>query len=105
MAWQTNGILTNPTGGTVLADSLALPAAKRSVTFVVATTVLAVVICEWRDAANATTIKSQAFMVNASESLIFNLPWAVLDMQASERLRITLNSTIVGSIQASTFVD
>lgn len=105
MSWQTNGILTNPTGGTVLADSGPLGAAKRSICFVAAANITAIVVLEHRNAANDATLKSQAFMVLASAPLILTLPWAVLDMADNERLRITLNATIVGSIQASTFVD
>lgn len=64
MAWFTAGILNNPAGNTILADTAALPGTDQTV--VLGADVATVATVEWRNAANSANIQSQVIAVAAN---------------------------------------
>jgi hypothetical protein len=103
--WTTAGLLTNPAIDTILADTGPAPTdgGIRGKMFM-ASTVQAVGVLEWRNAANTANIRSQAFVVPANSSLQIMLEFP-LNMSTGERLRVRLNAAITGVVQASMFSD
>ena len=100
----TAGPLTNPTANTILADSGAQPIAGFIPSFVVAATIGAVVVLEWRNAANDANLWSQVFPIQASSPYSYTFPGSVEVLSDGERFRLRLNATVVGQVQASLFV-
>jgi hypothetical protein len=96
----TAGPLTNPAINTILADTGPMIAGSTAPAFVVCSTVASVVVLEYRDAANAANLYSQVFTVplNSCFHYLYPTSWTTVD---DERVRLRLNSAIVGSIQAS----
>jgi hypothetical protein len=96
----TAGALTNPAINTILADTGPLLLGSTQPAFVVCSTVASVVVLEYRDATNTINLYSQVFAVPISSCFqyFYPLSWAVAP---DERIRLRLNSAIVGSIQAS----
>ena len=102
MAWFTAGVQVNPAAGAVLADSGALAAGQTEVTVIFGGNIAAVATIEHRNAANTANLNSQVIACLANDVIQAKLPG--VPIAASERIRVTLNATIVGSVQASVFV-
>lgn len=98
----TQGALTNPAVNAILADSGARPPGGKTPAFVICTTVAAVVVLEYRDAANAANIYSQVFTVSANTCFRYEFP-PVFDTADQERFRLRLNAAVTGTLQASLF--
>jgi hypothetical protein len=101
-SWLSNGALTNPAIDTILADTGPFNGSSpRSCSAVIASTVAAVVFFEYRDAANAANVKSQAIPVAANELVRLEIP--NLDTLVGERYRLRLNAAVTGVCQGSLF--
>jgi hypothetical protein len=97
MAWYTGGILNNPAANTILADTGAVPGGDQKV--ILGADVATVCTVEWRNAANTANNAAQVIAVPANQSMDFDfrgIPFAT-----GERLRVRLNTTIVGNCQVS----
>lgn len=98
----TQGPLTNPAANTILADSGARPAGGKFPAFVVSSSIAAVVVLEYRDAANAANIWAHTFPIAAMTPFPFQLPGNnYFDAAEGERFRVRLNAIIVGVIQVT----
>ena len=100
MAWISSGRLVNPAIDAVLLDTVALAAGTRTPHAIVTSTVSAQFELQWRDAANAATLRSQMLSVVALDTVevTFNQP---IQMALNERLRILAVGTIVGTVSVS----
>jgi hypothetical protein len=106
MTEYTNDQLLNPASGDVLADSDARPAGATLGSLVVASDVATSVRLEWRDAANATTLRSQVVFVAANTAQSVTIPPGAgnLSLNAGERLRLVMAAAAVGNVQGSLFL-
>lgn len=100
--WISGGAFTNPAINTVLAEAVAngngLP---MSPNFICASTVASVAVLEWRDATNATNLKSQYILIPASTTIQIEVPSTQFYIGPNERMRLRLNAAITGSMQCS----
>ena len=96
----TAGALTNPAANTILADTGPMGLGSTAPAFVICSTVASVVVLEYRDAANVANLYSQVFTVPVSSCFYYLYPTSWSN-DVDERVRLRLNSVIVGSIQAS----
>jgi hypothetical protein len=100
----TQGRLTNPAAGAVLADTgslVATPGLTPQV--VVSSSVTAALILQRRDAANAVTQVEQLLVVNANTTFAVHIKGYVQDIQDGERVRVVTNAQTNGMMQASLF--
>lgn len=100
MTWLSSGRITNPAIDALLLDTGALIAGSRTPQIMISSTVAAAFELQYRDAANAVTLKSQIIACGAFDvqSVGFSIP---LDMLATERLRVLAVGTIVGVMSVS----
>ena len=101
MAWATGGILTNPAADAILADSGPLPAGQSNVKVMLGGNVACVATVEWRDAANATNIRSQTIAIAVNQLIELEFPGVTFSL--NERIRVRNNLVLVGSVHASVF--
>lgn len=94
--WFTQGVLVAPALGTVLADTGALPIAVYDVRVLIFTGSSGEVDFQWRNAANAVTLRSQTWQGSANEqNLVYR---TVLQVEtANERFRLIMGSAGVAA--------
>src|SRR6266705_1326529 len=103
MSWVTEGEKTNPGAGVILADTGVLnDVQSHYYSFVVTATVSASVNIEVRNAANDATLFSQSVKVLASDTKYIPVP-TVYDSLPNGRVRIVMDTLIVGKVQAAIF--
>lgn len=102
--WNTNGVLTNPTANTILADSGPMTPGSHLFGAFVASSAQAVVFVEWRDTDNVTVIKSQALIVGAFSNTQFTPTTQFNEIADGNHLVLRLSGTILGQIQGSVFI-
>jgi hypothetical protein len=100
--WVGGSVFTNPSSGTVLADSGSISAASPLASVyeyvvVASTTVSAQLLVEHRDANNASTIESFNVLLPAGV-VAFPVP---VKITQGERVRVVLVSAITGSISVA----
>jgi hypothetical protein len=100
-SWDTAGPLTNPVVNAILADTGPLGPGGKSWSVWVSSSVAAVVVVEYRDAANAANVKAHTIPMAAMSTILITLP--NLDTADQERLRLRLNAAITGVMQGSIF--
>lgn len=98
MGWTTNGTKTINLAPQVLADSGALPEGSGNLKLLVSSSVLVVITLEQRNAANDTTIKSQAFFCPAGDMRDAEL---MVSLAEGERFRLTIGALAAGTVQGS----
>lgn len=104
MPWQTQGRLTNPNAGAVVADTGPLPSGTSySPQLVVSSTTTAQVLLQRRDAANAQTLTEQLIVCPANNTINISVTGYLNELQDNERIRLVLNANMTGSIQGSLF--
>ncbi len=101
MTWVTGGILTNPATDAIIVDTGAYVGGQTAVTCVIASTVAAIIILEYRNAANTLNLNSQAIIIPANTTFDLTVPGVSLNV--NERFRARLFAGITGSLQASLF--
>lgn len=100
MAWYSEGEKLNPADGTVLATTGKIMTGNNTgAGVIVAATVLAVVIVELRDAANAATRMNQTVRVLANDTRV--VPLGTQPLEPGESLRVIVSGAVVGSVHAS----
>jgi hypothetical protein len=105
--WYTEGIKTNPLTDTILAESAQFDfGSTHKISVICATTVGAIIILELRNGANSANVVSQAITLVAMTPFAFSLGTGLqIDDVDGGRMRIRLNSTIVGQAQCSLFIE
>lgn len=102
--WNTEGQKTNPSSGTVLADTGQLLAQEWRATIILSATALANVKLQHRNANNNGNVKEQNFSVLSSTLL--HLPLLAISVtNADERVRVVTDGVILGNVQASIFLE
>ncbi len=99
MAWTTAGGQTNPTNGTVIADSGQLPTGVHRLGLLVSCTARCTVEVQHRNAANGATIWGHLFQIAADSPMNLSLPITIENV--NERVRIVMGANLTGSVQAS----
>lgn len=100
MPLYTEGEKNNPSAGVVLADTGQLPASSRSFNIVVTATVLTTVAFQRRNAGNTANIYELLIKVPLNETVVVALPY-VMEHDADERFRLTLDTGILGKVQGA----
>lgn len=102
MAWNTAGILTNPTSNVILADTGALPATPFTPTLMCWSTQGVNITFRHRNAANSADLHTQqmALSTEGCPFVVILLPTNIT-LGANERLTLTLDNAFVGQIQCS----
>lgn len=98
MGWTTNGTKTINVAAQVLADSGSLPEGSGNLKLIVSSSVLVVITLEQRNAANDTTVKSQAFFCPAGDMRDAEL---MVSLAEGERFRLTIGALAAGVVQGS----
>ncbi len=103
MPWFTQGRITNPAAGAVLADTGPLIGGPNyQPQAIVSSTIAAQILIQRRNATNTANVSEQLVVCPANST--FTLP-LVVNMsetwQDDERVRLVINATINGTIQAS----
>jgi hypothetical protein len=101
MAWHTEGLKTNPTEGTLMADTGATPAGSYAVGVLAAGTVLTTIRLEYRDSSNTSNNASQILKVQANSTVQVTLPVYLAD---DERVRAVMDADAGGKCQVSLFL-
>ena len=102
MAWISSGRVINPVLDFVLLDTGALFTGSRTPQVIVSSTVASAFELQWRDSANAATLKSQILACPAFDTNDFVL-WSGIEMALNERLRIVQVAAVTGSVSVSLF--
>jgi hypothetical protein len=97
--WETNGIITNPSTGQVLADTGPLLQQDHDITVVISSSLTIGVDVELRNAANDATLASQHIRVLANDSRSVSFTYSTLE--GDQRLRVVAHAAIIGIVQAS----
>lgn len=100
----TGGAFTNPAINTILVDTGQLSDNNHEVTVMVSSTVAAVAVLEYRNAANDANVWSQYIILPANGFATFRIDKFTVST-FNERIRLRLNAAITGSIQASILID
>lgn len=104
MPWATQGRLTNPSAGAIVADTGALPAGTTYYPqVVVSSTATAQLIFQRRNAGNTVTISEQLVVCPANQTFQLSLNGNLDDWADNERFRVVLNANVTGSVQGSIF--
>jgi hypothetical protein len=104
MSWITEGLVTNPAAGAVLADSGPLPAGEYGLPAVLVSSEVAVIlVLQHRNAANNGNVRSHAIPV-AAMTPFYLPPPGNETFSGGERLRLVVLAAVVGRMQASFFV-
>ena len=98
--WISAGPFTNPAANTVLAERVATEYFWMAPNFICAGTAATVVVLEWRDAANVTTVRQQYVPVPANDFRQVEVPVQFL-LAPGERMRLRLVSAVTGAVQCS----
>ena len=94
--WYSQGTLTNPAAGTILADTGPLQTSGvYRVTCVATSSVAATVSVEHRDSGNANTLEAIGISVPVGGTVSFDVP---VRISSGERIRAVLSSAITGTI-------
>lgn len=103
MSWTASGRITNPTLDQVLVDTGPLVAGVYFFSVFAAATVASAFELQWRNAANAATLKSQIVAVPANTTIWgFEVANGLyIDVAASERIRIIQVAAVTGSVSVS----
>ncbi len=95
----TQGVLTNPTVGTVLADTGQAPAKGEYIVYVVAwASAAAQMTLQHRNADNTADVAAVAFGVPAGGTVSFSLPFS---LGVNERVRVVMRAALTGSAAAA----
>ena len=100
--WDDGALTTNPSTDAVLKDTGALEAGDYLFGFMFQATAAAIFRVEWRNAANAATLKSQNVPIPASNLIEPIFPTKIV-LAANERIRVVIVAGITGDAQASIF--
>lgn len=103
--WATNGVITNPTTGQVVADTGPLPATPISPVLLCWSSVGVGVTLHYRNAANTADLRTQrmALTTEGTPFQVINLP-ANITLNVNERLTLTVDAGFVGQIQCSILI-
>ena len=99
----TQGLLTNPTINTLVADTGAMAANGVNIKIIVGASVASRFAIEWRNAANTANLWSQIVANPANQSISVDLPVGI-PFAAGERLRIIMAAALTGVAQGSIIV-
>jgi hypothetical protein len=102
MPWANSGRVTNPTAAQIVLDSGALTLGTRRIVVVVSCSVDVATELQHRDAANATTLRSQVLSCKAFDTVSIEIPQGI-DNLANERYRIENINAITGVLSVSVF--
>lgn len=100
--WVTNGIVTNPTAGQVVADTGAIGGGSSTYNILVAGNVVSRFELAVRNAANTADVVVQNFFVQANGNFMAFLP---IDVPPGGRIVIRTPASITGSVQGSILKD
>jgi hypothetical protein len=102
--WSNSDILTNPTDGTVMVQTPAVPQASVDLLLAVvaAGTVAFTYDVQHRNAANDANLASQRRIISAAGNDEFLFP-SILTLNQNERVRVVLVGPITGDLQVSIF--
>ena len=102
MAWVTEGILSNPGVGALLADSGRMFGGRYRIMVVAWADAGVDIVLQQRDPANAISALSQVLSLRGLE-LYLDLRAFPIPVPPGERLRLVTRSSLVGQVQASLF--
>lgn len=100
--WVTNGIVTNPGAGAVVADTGAIGGGASTYTIIVAATAITRFEVAVRNAANSADVAVQNFFVTANGNFTAMLP---IDVPPGGRIVIRTPAAVTGSVQGSILKD
>jgi hypothetical protein len=103
MAPFTNGLLSAPASGTVLAEGLPATGSQTLRMLMVSAEDDATVRLEWRDAADTSNVFEQTFQLAALEPLGVSFAGTVA-IGTGERWRLVLVNGVAGDAQATLFI-
>lgn len=99
--WASSGRVANPVLDQVLVDTGPLVAKQRMFQVYISANANTVVEIQWRDAANAATLKSQVIAVPAFSFQQFQRFLEEIDMLANQRIRLIAVAAVAGMVSAS----
>lgn len=100
--WSTNGIVTNPTTGAVVADTGSIGGGGSTYTIIVAASVITRFEVAVRNAANNADVTVQNFFVPANGNFTAVLP---IDVPPNGRIVVRVAVGVTGGVQASILKD
>lgn len=104
--WYSEGQKVNPAANDLLADTGAFkPSVNKTFKVLVSSSAAASIQLQHRDSANTTTLRSQLIHVVALTPLTIDPMVNGITLGENERFRVVVDTTLVGTIQASIFHD
>jgi hypothetical protein len=102
--WNTNGPLTNPADGTVLAEFQNLPddgsTRDYTCTIIISSTVKANILLQRRDHDNTVTLTEQLIKLSSADATVFGTINDIT-LATGEHLRLVTQGLIVGIVSGS----
>lgn len=100
MSWNTEGVKSNPSDGTLLADTDELDSGFYAFSLLGTATLLSTVKLQHRNAANDTTLNEHIIKFLANDTKQVTFP---ITVDTNQRVRVLSEGVNLGSVQASLF--